>query len=515
MNFIRQILDIILGLFGGKSNSKPKSKKSKPHAQPATTTSRTKPVTSPPEVEKPSTNKIPVIPLTEEVMSQNLNLGYYDTNAISKEKIEQFIKVYHKRIIGALDWQLGRARDEAKKNKLSKMLLEAKTKLRSGDTFSWVDLKPNDKNAVKTLQTFLVNAGIFPPNANIDGFFGYATQAGVRLFQEYERVYGNNPNCIPNGLVDKKTWVLMKGWQQMGKTAEKWTRGRPSPEYNKWMQMLRKGRDHYLNEPNSRAKIINEKVEKLNTGSGKPVDTFKIQDWNFDPSEVHLIGIRRNESSDGTVRKNDDLFILLINGMVFKFWGSTDPNQKYATRSDEAFLVEGQHKFRFGWHKITNEQKLYQGLNPYERGVLVFRDIKNDNRLTEEDIRKGIDNAPNQSINIHWSGIGEGHSGTWSTGCQVLASKNYIDNHGTKHDCSGFSCGTYGEGSSQNENNISKTLAAYNMFTDLILCFQPKRVDYIYYTLARDENLAIDEVIAQGGDQIVSDSLRVFNIPNT
>ncbi len=84
---------------------------------------------------------------------------------------------------------------------------------------------------------------------------------------------------------------------------------------------------------------------------------------------------------------------------------STNPAQSKKGRQDEAFLVEGQHKFRFGWHKISSDQKLYQGLNPYDKGVLVFRDDKstNDNRLTDADIQKGIDNQPNQSINIHWN----------------------------------------------------------------------------------------------------------------
>jgi len=116
---------------------------------------------------------------------------------------------------------------------------------------------------------------------------------------------------------------------------------------------------------------------------------------------------------------------------------------------------------------------------------------------------------------IHWSGIGEGRSGSWSTGCQVMAAKNYIDIDGKKQDCSNFLVGTYDEGGSQREDNIKKTMGAYNMFTDLVLCYRQKPVDYIFYTLARDENLEIDEVVAQGGDQIVSDSLKVFNIPHS
>ena len=488
MNFIQKIINFLQGIFGGKSKSKPKQRTPKIESKPVTSKPETKP--KPP---KPEVKKKPEMPITEEVINQTLYLGHFENSSISKEKIEGALKLYHKRI------------DES--------LREKNTKLRHGDIFSWVDLKPLDGNAVKTLQTFLVNAGIFPDNANIDGFFGYATQAGVRLFQEYERTHGNNPDSIPNGVVDKNTWLKMKAWQQMGKIANKWTRGRPSAEFNKWLKMLENGQSHYLRESNLIIDTINNKVNQLNENAS-PVDTLKIQDWKFDPNEVHLIGIRRNEDARGQTRINDDLFILLINGMVFKFWGSTDPRQFTKERQDEAFLVEGQHKFRFGWHKIRSGLKLYQGLNPYDRGVLVFRDDKriNDNRLTEEDIKKGIDNQPNRTINIHWTGIGSDGRKTWSAGCQVMAAKSYIDNEGKEWDCSGFLFGTYDEGKKQKENQITKTKGAYNMFTDLVLCYRLKAVDYIYYTLARDENLEIDEVIAQGGDQIVNDSLKVFNI---
>ena len=516
MNFIKQIIDFLKSIFGGKAKKKSSSTASKPKStstQPTPAPNTPRPQSPP--VETPPTSVLPEMPITESTMNQTLLLGAFDKNSISSQKIEPLLQIYHKRIIDASNWISKNSGDQAKKDKASKMLQNAKTKLRSGDTFSWVNLKPMNGNAVKTLQTFLVNAGIFPKSANIDGFFGYATQAGVRLFQEYERVYGNNPGSVPNGIVDKNTWNKMKTWQQTGKTAKKWTRGKPSVEYKKWIQMLENGRSHYLNQSNERVNVISKKIDELNTNNSKKVDTIKINDWHFNQDDVHLIGVRRNEDQSATHRKNDDLFILLINGMVFKFWGSTDPNQKYAGRKDEAFLVEGQHKFRFGWHKITNSNKLYQGLNPYDRGVLVFRDDKsiNDNRLTEADIQKGIDNTPNQSINIHWSGIGQGTSGSWSSGCQVMASKNYIDNEGTQQDCSGFLCGSYDAGRAQKEDNISKTMAAYNMFTDLVLCFRPKPVDYIYYTLARDESLEIEAVTTQGGDQIVSDSLRVFNIP--
>ena len=71
---------------------------------------------------------------------------------------------------------------------------------------------------------------------------------------------------------------------------------------------------------------------------------MKIDEWDTSRDKVHLIGIRRNEDASVGTRKNDDIFVLLVNGLVFQFWGSTDPSASLADRTDEAFLVEGQHR---------------------------------------------------------------------------------------------------------------------------------------------------------------------------
>ena len=490
-----------MSLFGAKNQTKSKPTTSKPFAEPVRDGGRPKPkppVEKPPvKEEKPEPPKGPAHPITDSMMQQELYLGHFDQNVISRKQIEPVIKTQHKRISGVLK--------------------DKENKLRNGDNFSWSALKPLDGDAVKTLQSFLKDIKIFPPFASIDGYFGYATQAGVRLFQEYLRTHGNQSDLIPNGVVDASLWKTMKSWQDENKKIKHWTRGVPSGEFNNWLQMLKKAKKHYTDNPHMIIDSINEKVDKLNAGGGDDIDTFKIEDWKFDPNEVHLIGIRRNEDDPGKTRINDDLFILLINGMVFKFWGSTDPRQFLSTRKDEAFLVEGQHKFRFGWHKISNEHKLYQGLNPYKRGVLVFRDdiSTDDDRLTESDIKKGIDNKPNQTINIHWTGIGSDARKTWSAGCQVLASKSYIDNDGKEWDCSKFLASNYKEGGNQPDNNITKTKGAYNVFTDLIVCFRPQNVDRLYYTLGRDETLKVDDLLIHKGDQIVSDSIKIFGIPGT
>ncbi|MEZ5038803.1 MAG: peptidoglycan-binding domain-containing protein [Saprospiraceae bacterium] len=490
MNFIKHIIAFFVKLFSRKTEENPTTKEPTPITV----------VTPPPpqEPEKPKEPLIPAIPITEEVMQETLCLGHYDDHLSEEDYIKPFLKQYHQRII--------------EKEKF--------TKMRNGDLFAWVALKPKKGLAVKTLQTFLIHAGIFPPKSEADGFFGYGTQAGVRLFQEYERVYGENKKMIPNGIVDKTTWALMKDWQEQGKVAKKWTRGIPSPEFNKWLNFIKTAKTHYLNHSHLIIDTVNKAVETLNAPSGQePLDTFKTADWTVNPNEVHLIGIRRNEDKSGVNRANDDVFVLLINGMVFKFWGSTDPKQDKTGRKDEAFLVEGQHKFRFGWHNVSdkNKAKCYQGLNPYQRGVLVFRDdkITNDNSLTEADIEKGLDNSPNTTINIHWTGIGRDGATdkpTWSEGCQVIAGESYIDNSGNLIDCKTFAAAGSAAIQANKETNIKMTKGAYNMFTDLVLLYRPQDVDYIIYTLGRDETLQMDALANLEGAQILSDTLKVLNI---
>lgn len=215
---------------------------------------------------------------------------------------------------------------------------------------------------------------------------------------------------------------------------------------------------------------------------------------------------------DLTPKENDDLFVLLINGMAFSFWGSTDPRQKSDKRADEAFLAEGQHKFRFGWHKRSNP---YQGLNPYGRGVLVFRDSKitNDNQLTEEDVAKGLDNSPNTTINIHWTGHGTGPSGTWSEGCQVLAGGTYLDPEGKLRDCRSFAAMSPDQIRANSTKRIKRGMAAYNVFTDLLLAYAPQPVDYLYYTLGRDDTLGEDGLNEQEGLSLLDKKIADFDLP--
>ena len=354
----------------------------------------------------------------------------------------------------------------------------------------------SDLNPIAALQTFLVNIGILRPEAEeVDGFFAYRTLAGVRLFQEYVRIYDPKPGFWPDGVVGKGTWAKIREWQAAGKKADNWARGAKSQDYLSCLGYLNNARQFYQDNPNYITTAIDNRLDELNKGGSKPVDTFKTKDWSFNADDVHLIGIRRKEQTTNTDgRKNDDVFILLVDGKVFLFGGSTDPGNKFGkTRSDEAYLTEGQHKFKFGWHKHSNRNKSYMGLNPYGRGVLIYRDKTGKNKLTQENVVESVgDNKqnPNTTINIHWTG----HVGnlTWSEGCQVLFGTKYIDNQRQLRDLTKFAApGNPAFATNRVKGSISLSKAAYNVFTDLVLLYGPKREKpedyYLLYTLGRED----------------------------
>lgn len=361
-------------------------------------------------------------------------------------------------------------------------LLVGKISFRDDDRSKWRSFRENNSSEVTNLQKFLKEVG-FMPNSKIDGIFGYITQAAVRLFQEYMRTVEGVANIKPDGIVGKTTQKHIKRWETENLICL-W-HNNPTDYYTDWFNLLEKAKTHYTTNPGPILRHIN--------GLNKTFATKKVNDWSFKTNEVHLIGVRRKETQRANVRKNDDLFFLLINGMVFTFWGSTDPSVAMAHRDDEAFLVEGQHKYRFGWHKIFNEKKIYRALKPFgKHGVLVIRDWDNDNALTNEDLKvedqfgnlKGI--HVNNSINIHWSGIG---STNFSAGCQVIAGKSYLNHKKELQDCSKFASRSY---SGLNDRD-KKTKGAYNMLADLILCYAKPNTNHILFTLGREESLKLDD----------------------
>ena len=348
--------------------------------------------------------------------------------------------------------------------------MPSKREFRGDRNFQWLGFETIPSDHVKKLQLFLKEAG-FQPHGDINGIFGYRTISAVRLFQEYVRtIEGDGSIGWPDGVVGDKTRLHIDRWEQERKQAI-WVldSGDQSPEFIHWIEVLNKIKAKYLIAPTPTLKAVNDYVGVS--------DTLAVKDWDFDPGKIHLIGIRRLEWLKTNTRLNDDLFILLINGMVFKFFGSTDPNPSMASRPDIPFLVHGQHKYRFGWHKLGELNKVYRALKPQGNGVLVCRDQNVDHSLTLEDLSNGL--TPNNSINVHWSGTG---TSNWSAGCQVICGRSYINNLNKLIDCTPFSAANYTE-------LDKKTRGAYSVAADLITIFASKGEEAARYTLLYEQDL--------------------------
>ena len=371
---------------------------------------------------------------------------------------------------------------------------------RDDDRTTWRSFRPGDTNEVAELQKFLFKAG-FMPRGVIDGIFDYVTQAAARLFQEYIRTMDpeGDKTMVPDGIVGNVTMQHVQRWKNQGKVADwgKSSSANPSKEYSDWIKLLHEAKTHYKSNPGP----IMQAVNKLS----KTYSTIKVNDWNFSTDEIHLIGIRRKQDSRQAIKRaNDDLFVLLVNGMVFKFWGSTDPSKNMTGSNIPPSLVEGQHKYRFGWHKISEEKKIYRALKPFDpAGVIILRDLNRDNALTADDLAVRGNNSleVNNSINIHWSGVG---SSNWSAGCQVIAGKNYINNQNKLIDCSKFASTAY----SELNTSSKKTKGAYNVLADLVVCYSKAGVNHVLYTLGREESLNLD---ANFGSNYAIDALRKMN----
>jgi hypothetical protein len=354
----------------------------------------------------------------------------------------------------------------------------------------WQSIAPLDGKGVRDLQQFLLESGFFP-NTELTGIFGYGTLAATRLFQEYVRTMEKDTSIgVPDGVAGPKTLAHIQRWRDQGKRCV-WgdtSSQHPSKAYKTWMRILHQAKAHYLEVDNPVLDQIRSYPEAC--------DTFPPEAWLFDPCSTHLVGIRRNVDKSADNRANDDIFVLLIRGMVFYFWGSTDPNARLASRGDEAFLVEGQHRYKFGWHKVSSAEKIYKALRPATNGVLVFRDKEGVNALTGENIAHGLD-KPNTTINIHWSGDGDFN---FSAGCQVIAGKSYINQDNETVDCRQFASDSY------SGLSAGKTRGAYNVLSDLVVCYTDLGLNELWYTMGREENLS--EIGAELGPDFTTSLLQ-------
>lgn len=465
-------------------------------------------------------------------LQQVLHLGLIDQDNFAdfQAQREDYFKLYHSRFWNTVD-------------------AAKRLSFRGEGSHEWITPKPIPGNDIKKLQIFLKDHG-FMPGARVDGVFGYWTLASVRLFQEYIRtVEGIKDVGIPDGRVFKGTHEHMMRWQKQNLYSEwgpneredavgnfAWTD--PNSEYLLWMQALRDAKEQYqlalANSTGTTEDISLFQLQEINDFD-ESTDTRKIDDWSFDPKDIHLIGLRCNHETEARQRGNDDLFILLMNGMVFKFWGSTDPRPA-ESKNNEPYLVEGQHKYRLSWHKVAQSsasEKVYKALVPYQHGVLVFRDWNEQDQLSDDDIRKGLKfhppgradlKNPNTTINIHWTFDGRTN---WSAGCQVISGRSYINHKGDLIDCSRFSAGSYSQLSNVSQRGVSHNRGAYTFISDFIFTYAPKGVDYVLYTLGRDElipPILLDVMAGQGvmhhlseevknGQDLVKNLLKIMQKP--
>ena len=372
----------------------------------------------------------------------------------------------------------------------------------------WISPKSTKGSNIKALQVFLQDHG-FMPGARLDGVFGYWTLASLRLFQEYIRTIeglGIEETGMPDGRVWKNTHKHMMRWRdnklycswgpdEVDKDqpqAFKWTKS--SEEYNLWMKLLNKSKERcqrVLDNGISKDELLLFQLQDLEKYDQK-TDSRKVSEWSYNPEEIHLIGIRRKQEQRAQNRGNDDLFVLLMNGMVFKFWGSTDP-QPAQSKDQEPYLIEGQHKYKLAWHKVSKSTKIYKALRPYGPGVLVYRDWDKNDALIEQDIRKGLSHNPtnnheldnpNTLINIHWTFDGKTN---WSAGCQVISGRSYINNEGKLIDCSTFSAAQYATLSPISKKGVRRSRGAYTFISDFIMAYSSTETDHVLYTLCNDD----------------------------
>ena len=334
---------------------------------------------------------------------------------------------------------------------------------------------------ISAIQKGLKDIGFFPGGKE-DGICGYRTVSAIRLFQEYVRSVEKLP-CVPDGIFGSASQQHLQRWMdqrlsmEWAPTIAQWRAGTlGKTEYTEWLSLLGQVKAHYTTAPNKMLQMVN--------AFPSATDTRKVANWDFAPAgNIHLVGVRRAQAD----QKFDDIFVLLIKGLVFKFQGSTEPGAS-ENAGGAPFLVQGQHDYHFGWHK-----KQYLALRPLTKGVLVVRS-KTDLRLDEADLANGLE--VNGTINIHWGGKGmKADVSTWSEGCQVINGTAYIGPNNELVDCSKFAA--------INNSDITttppKTRAAYNMLQDLVTALGSDVPGAtVEFMLLAEQDLDLSPAVKQG-----------------
>lgn len=337
-----------------------------------------------------------------------------------------------------------------------------------------------DAMSIAAVQQALGDVGFFP-GGRVDGICGYRTQSAIRLFQEYVRSV-EKLDLVPDGRFGPKTQAQLQRWlAQRPRSAwapaiEAWKSGaRPPGEYDDWLALLERVKRQYLDRPSRVLRMVNDF-----RGAS---DTRKVAAWDFSRAAAHLVGVRRQEAAG----RFDDVFVLLLKGLVFKFQGTTEPGAS-SHPAGPPYLVPGQHDYHFGWHRSS-----YLALRPQGAGVLVVR-AGADRKLTDADLAKGLE--PNATINIHWGGRGmEREVGSWSEGCQTINGTVYLNADDELVDCAAFAATTPAEAST----DASKTRGAYNVLLDLVTALGSDLPgSTVRYALLAEDDLALAPALAQG-----------------
>jgi len=350
---------------------------------------------------------------------------------------------------------------------------------------------PQGAMSVADVQRALTAAGFFPGGA-ADGICGYRTLSAIRLFQEYVRTIEGDRNCTPDGLCGPYTQNHLRRWMASGAQAN-WSP--VAGEYDAWLTLLESVKQKYLAAPNRELQLVNAFQGRT--------DTRKVADWDFTgPGNIHLVGIRRDERAG----KYDDIFLLLMKGMVFKFQGSTEPGVSDHPNGPP-HLMQGQHDYHFGWHPGAPDhpKPRYLALRPLNlnAGVLVVR-AGGDRVLTDADYDRGLE--ANATINIHWGGRGMTRDNTWSQGCQVINGTVYINPANQLISCADFAAVRSGEPTTDR----SKTRGAYNVLVDVVTALSGDMPsNQVKYTLLVKEDLDQAPALKQKLDEDRARALTV------
>ncbi len=391
-----------------------------------------------------------------------LKLGFVDPGKMPANKAA-YLAPYN-RGIGS-DLAKDRFRNELKR------AVDAKSAATVWNQFTELKGNHGAGMSITELQKFLKEKG-FMPHTNMDGVFGYRTLSGLRLFQEYVRTIEGYKEVTSDGIFGPTALKHIKRWQSDSSLTCEWNNKTPSEEYTDWLWMIRAGQ---MLAGAGDVPFYN----LAQNFTGRDNSTLKKDKWQSGEDVVHLLGFRLNQGDGFTARDtNRDLFVLLINGMVFYFWGSTVPKPR-TTTGGFPFLLEGQHEYHFGWHMLGSPHKTYQAFR--SNGVLVLRTDKAKNTaninnqadlnklLYDNNTKRGNPN-PNSTINIHSSGVG---TSNWSAGCQVISGADYINNRGKVVSCTDA------------KGMVPRPYGAYNVLEDLFISYcDPNKLN-LYYTLMR------------------------------